>query len=56
MPLSRLGDGGVHNGGEGGSFEIVGFTTGLNLPFLDISSLFVGLLVFFYLCGYFTRA
>ena len=35
MALSSLGDGGVHNGGGGGSFGIVGFTMGLILPYLE---------------------
>ena len=35
MCLSSIGDGGVHNGG-GGSFGIVGFTTGLILPYSEI--------------------
>ena len=58
MPLSSIGDWGVHNGG---SFGNVGFRTVLILPYLE--GLFVGLHILlhvrriYYACGEFiTRA
>ena len=41
MPLSGIGDEGVHNGR--GSFANVGFSTGLILPYLEKFLYFVGL-------------
>ena len=51
MPLNSIGHVSVHNGG---SFAIVGFTTGLILPFLEIFSLFWACK--FYACGYLFHA
>ena len=48
-------DGGVHNGGGGGSFANVGFTMGLILPYSE--RIFVGLHILlrvrlvYYACG-----
>ena len=56
MPLSCIGDGGVHN--KGGSFANVGFTRGLIVPYLD--RVFVGrhvllrMRINYYVCGRFT--